>query len=71
VAEVKLRLVSDPAPREPAVPRPTASVNPYTSMTPRFGRSATLFGKRFFAHFHFDAQDAERLAELDRRGAVV
>lgn len=71
MAEVKLRLIPDPAPHEPAVPSPTASVNPYTSMTPRFGRTATLFGNRFFAHFDFEAHDADRLTELDRRGAVV
>jgi len=71
VGEVKLRLIPVPAPDLPAVPSPTASVNPYTSMTPRFGRMATLFGNRFFAHFDFEAHDAERLAELDRRGAVV
>ena len=40
-------------------------------MTERFGRTATLFGKRFFGEFDFERHDAERLAELDRRGAVV
>ena len=71
MAEVKLRLIPDPAPAGEAVPRLAASVNPYTSMTPRFGRTANLFGRRFFAHFDFEAHEADRLAELDRRGAVV
>jgi glycerol-3-phosphate O-acyltransferase len=40
-------------------------------MTPRFGRTATWFGNRFFGYFDFEAHDADRLTELDRRGAVV
>ena len=71
VAEVKLRLIPDPGSVPPAKPTPVVSVNPYTSMTPRFGRTATLFGRRFFAHFDFEANDADRLVDLDRRGAVV
>jgi glycerol-3-phosphate O-acyltransferase len=71
VAEVKLRLISDPDDAPPPVPSPVVTVNPFTSMTPRFGRTATLFARRFFAHFDFEANDAGRLADLDRRGAVV
>ncbi len=71
MAEVKLRVIPDPAPPDEVVPTPSAAANPYTSMTPRFGRTASLFGRQFFGHFDFEPHDAERLADLDRRGAVV
>jgi glycerol-3-phosphate O-acyltransferase len=70
VAEAKLRLVPDPGPSAVA-PGPTIAGNPYTSMAPRFGRTATLFARRFFAGFDFEPGDAERLRDLDRRGAVI
>ena len=70
MAEAKLRLVPDPAPSL-AAPSPPIAGNPYTSMAPRFGRTATLFARRFFARFDFEPGDAERLRELDRRGAVI
>jgi len=71
VAEVKLRLIPDPTPEGASAPRARAAGNPYTSMTERFGRTATLFGWRFFGEFDFERHDADRLLELDRRGAVV
>ena len=71
VAELKLRAVPDPAPAAKISPAPAVSGNPYTSMAPRFGRIATLFGRRFFARFDFEPGDAERLSDLDRHGAVV
>ena len=71
VAEVKLRLIPDPTPEGEAAPRSSAAVNPYTSMTERFGRTAKLFGRRFFGEFDFERHDAERLSDLDRAGAVV
>ncbi len=42
-----------------------------TAMTPRFGWLASLFGRRFFAAFGFQTDDAERLRELGERGSVV
>ncbi len=45
--------------------------DPYTAMTPRFGRLARAFGRRFFQEFRFEPGDVERLRELERRGAVV
>jgi len=71
VAEVKLRLIPDSTPPVEAAPSPSAAVNPYTSMTPRFGRTANLFARRFFAHFDFEVHDGERLTDLDGSGAVV
>ena len=71
MAEVKLRLIPDSTPAGVPAPSSSAAVNPYTSMTERFGRTATLFGRRFFAEFDFERHDAERLSDLDRRGAVV
>src|SRR5262249_57593234 len=40
-------------------------------MAPQFGRTAGLFGRRFFSQFDFEPGDAERLRELDREGAVI
>ncbi len=40
-------------------------------MTPRFGRLARVFARRFFARFQFESGDAEQLRELESRGAVV
>ena len=45
--------------------------NPYTSMAPRFGRLATLFGRRFFDRFRFEPGDDERLRALEQKGSVV
>jgi len=45
--------------------------NPYTSMAPRFGRLATLFGRRFFDRFRFEPGDDDRLRALEQKGAVV
>ena len=50
---------------------PGAAANPYTSMTPHFGRTAGLFARRFFSQFDFEPGDAERLRGLDRDGAVI
>ena len=50
---------------------PAAVGDPYTQMTPRFGRLARAFAERFFANFRFEASDVERLRELEQRGAVV
>jgi len=71
VADVPLRLVPKPAEPEPAVGALAPAGNPYTSMAPRFGRLATLFGRRFFARFHFEPGDDEQLRALERKGAVV
>ena len=71
MAEVKLRLIPDSAPAGEAARSSSAAANPYTSMTPRFGRTAGLFGRRFFADFDFERHDGERLEALDRLGAVV
>ncbi len=45
--------------------------DPFTEMTPRFGRIASAFGQRFFSGFAFDEVDAKRLQELGQRGATV
>ena len=51
---------------------PSARVgDPYTEMTPRFGRLARAFAERFFTNFRFEASDVERLQELEKRGSVV
>jgi hypothetical protein len=70
VAEAKLRLVPDPAPSF-AAPSPPIAGNPYTSMAPRFGRTATLLARRFLARLDFEPGDAEQQRELDRAGAVI
>ena len=75
MADVPLRLVPDPRKntdlqRTPA-PSAAGAGNPYTSMAPEFGRTASLFARRFFSQFDFESDDAERLRALDRQGAVV
>ena len=75
VADVPLRLVPDPRKntdlqRTPA-PSAAGAGNPYTSMAPEFGRTASLFARRFFSQFDFESDDVERLRALDRQGAVV
>ncbi len=40
-------------------------------MTPRFGRLARLFGRRFFGGFQFEPGDADLLKERDTLGAVI
>jgi len=40
-------------------------------MAPRFGRLATLFGRRFFDRFRFEPGDDDRLRALEQKGAVV
>jgi glycerol-3-phosphate O-acyltransferase len=40
-------------------------------MTPAFGRLARAFGRRFFAGFRLEEGDAERLREIETRGAAV
>ncbi|HTO55625.1 MAG TPA: 1-acyl-sn-glycerol-3-phosphate acyltransferase [Myxococcota bacterium] len=70
MADAPLRLVPKPAEQDSA-PAPGAAANPYTSMAPRFGRTAGLFARRFFSEFDFGPDDAERLRALDREGAVI
>ena len=45
--------------------------DPFTEMTPRFGLWANAFGRRYFREFAFEGDDAERLRELGKRGAIV
>ena len=71
MADVPLRLVPAPAPRDPAPVTEGSGGNPYTSMAPSFGRTAGAFGLRFFSQFAFEASDADRLRALDREGAVI
>jgi hypothetical protein len=40
-------------------------------MAPTFGRTASLFARRFFSQFDFEPADGDRLRALDRQGAVV
>ena len=47
------------------------AVDPLTAMTPRFGRLAQAFGQRFFAGFRLESDEAERLRDIQNRGAVV
>ncbi len=48
-----------------------AGFDAFTAMTSRFGRLARAFGRRFFSAFDFEPGVAERLHELESRGAVV
>ncbi|MCZ6713836.1 MAG: 1-acyl-sn-glycerol-3-phosphate acyltransferase [Deltaproteobacteria bacterium] len=48
-----------------------AAADPYTAMTPRFGRTARAFAGRFFSGFKLEPSDAEELRKLEARGAVV
>ena len=40
-------------------------------MAPRFGRTASLFARRFFSQFDFEPGVADRLRALDGAGAVI
>ena len=50
---------------------PLPSGDPYTAMTPRFGRLARLFGRRFFGAFQFEPGGADALRDLESKSAVV
>ncbi len=47
------------------------AVDPFTAMTPRFGRLTRLFARRFFTGFRFDGNEGETLQQLEREGSVV
>jgi len=68
---VPLRLVPKPPEAQPGARAIALVGNPYTSMAPRFGRLATLFGRRFFDRFRFEPGDDDRLRALEQKGAVV
>ncbi len=66
---------------EPVAPVPESSeehaalsasaADPYTAMTPRFGRTARIFAGRFFSGFKLEPSEVEDLRKLEARGAVV
>ncbi len=67
VADAKLLTPSGTHPEA----SPTQAADALTAMTPRFGWLASVFGRRFFEDFRFQAADAARLHELAERGSVV
>ncbi len=58
--------------RSPTATDPARTAHdPFTEMTPRFGRLAEAFARRFFASIHLEPGAADSLRVIEEQGAVV